>query len=67
MVTEPATTTVMTKPCIICQQRSEITLPIEALLRWESGEYIQVAWPDGTPDERELLLTGTHPNCWDVF
>lgn len=58
---------VTTKPCVICERKSVITMPAEALRRWQAGEFIQVAWPDSTPDERELLMTGTHPDCWDAL
>lgn len=58
--------TVETKACMICHKRSKITIPTEALRRWNEGAFIQVAWPDSTPEEREMLITGTHPDCWDA-
>lgn len=62
----PTMITVMTKPCMICYRRSEIKMPQDAYDRWKiKGLYIQDAWPDGSPEEREMLLTGTHPDCWD--
>lgn len=34
-------------------------------MRWANGEHIQNVWPEKTPDERELLMSGIHPDCWD--
>lgn len=31
----------------------------------ELGVHIQTIFPDWTPDERELLITGTHAECWE--
>ncbi len=33
---------------------------------WQAGEYIQVAMPQLSPDEREFLLTGATPEEWDA-
>ena len=32
---------------------------------WQSGELIQNAMPNLTPDEREFLISGLLPNQWD--
>lgn len=60
-------TTVTTKRCMVCHQTSEIQVPDEALAAYQAGAFIQNAWPEATPDQREMLLTGTHPACWDAF
>ena len=57
---------VQTRPCMVCGQHSELTVDKAAYERWAlHGELIQVAMPDMTTDERELLMTGTHSECWD--
>lgn len=55
----------VTKPCIVCKQTSMLSLDMDDFLRWQGGELVQNVWPDWTPDQRELLITGTHPECWD--
>jgi hypothetical protein len=37
----------------------------EKYRRWIAGELVQRVWPHMTPDDRELLITGTHPACWE--
>lgn len=31
------------------------------------GALVQDAFPNLTPEQRELLITGTHPECWDAM
>jgi hypothetical protein len=44
-----------------------LDLPIteEQLFRYNSGELIQVAFPNLTADEREFIMTGIVQNEWD--
>ncbi len=56
---------VETPPCIVCKKTSLVDLESARFDRWQSGEHVQNVFPDQTPDERELLLTGTHPACWE--
>lgn len=58
--------TVKTPPCAHCGKDGEVTLPKAAWVRYqEDGAFIQVAWPEGTAGEREQLISGTHPACFD--
>jgi len=59
--------TAVTKPCIHCNETSAITVDAVAYRRWRSGAYIQEAFPDMDADNRELLVSGTHPACWDTM
>ncbi len=44
----------------------ELPITYERLLQWErTGEPVQRAFPDLTPDQREFLLTGATPEEWD--
>ncbi len=56
---------VQTKPCISCGEVSTLELEPEKVRRYEAGEHVQNVWPEKSPGERELLITGTHPDCWD--
>ncbi len=66
-MTTATTLTYMTPLCIRCGQRSYVELDRDRLRCWQAGAHIQTVWPDKTPDERELLITGTHPECWDAM
>ena len=54
-----------TKRCIVCGEDGEVTMPRSAYSRFMHGVAIQQAWPQGTPGEREQLINGTHPECFD--
>ena len=54
-----------TKSCTVCHKTSKVALQKASFIRWRDGEHVQNVWPEMTPDERELLITGTHPKCWD--
>lgn len=55
-----------TKACVVCGEKSLIELDGKKYHRWtEGGEHVQNVWPEKTADERELLITGTHPDCWN--
>lgn len=57
-----------TPPCTMCDQISEVDLDPAKVARWiQRGEKIQNVWPELSPDERELLMTGTHPACWTAL
>lgn len=56
-----------TPACMVCGQRSVVEVDAAGHKAWKEGALIQVALPELTADERELLKTGTHAACWDVF
>jgi hypothetical protein len=58
------------KECPLCGGATVITLESDdeasRLGRWLSGEsYVQVMFPELSADEREILMTGCHSDCWD--
>jgi hypothetical protein len=55
---------VTTPACPVCGKTSLVELTEEEQIALDSRRYIQEALPDWTPEERELLITGTHPACW---
>lgn len=58
---------VSTPRCLNCGNRSHITLDADSYQRWrEGGEKIQDVWPEWSPEQRELLQSGIHPECWDA-
>ena len=58
---------VTTPPCISCGETSEVEVDSNRYQAWQAGTLIQNAFPAFTADERELLMTGTHPACWNAM
>jgi hypothetical protein len=53
--------------CLVCGEAPKVPVRRADLKRWQSGEYLQVAFPEMPPAQREMLQSGTHPECWDVL
>jgi hypothetical protein len=51
--------------CALCQQPKRVLVPVEGLLAWRKGMYIQDAMPDVSAEERELLISQTCPACFN--
>lgn len=56
---------ITTPRCMACGEASIVELTDAEQAALDSGALIQDALPDRTADERELLITGTHGECWD--
>jgi len=56
---------IRTSPCIVCGQASMVPVMRSDFERWQGGELVQRAFPEMPPAQREVLVTGTHPECWD--
>lgn len=59
-------------PCPCCGSTSTIKLDAkqtrqfdEGMKKYEAGELTQNAFPFLNPDERELLISGICPKCWE--
>ncbi len=56
------------KRCIHCKGTTQVGMTANHFHRWHvQGEFTQNVWPKATPDEREALITGIHPECWAVL
>lgn len=55
------------KLCMVCGKESEVHVDQEGFIAWQNGTKVQDAFPNMTPCDREILITGTHPNCWKVL
>ena len=51
--------------CRVCGSETEITMPAERFLAWQTGTLIQCALPELTVDKRELLISGICGKCFD--
>ena len=51
--------------CHSCGRDHTLTVPRDGYDRWQRGEYIQRALSGLTDDDRERLLTGICPDCFE--
>lgn len=51
--------------CPICGKETEITVNFEDYLNWQSGMHAIYAFPYLSADQREMLISGVCPSCWD--
>lgn len=59
---------VYSNTCIHCGEGNDITLDFMSYLGWYNGEgLIQDLFPNLEADQRELIMTGTHPECWQAI
>ena len=56
---------IFTATCIRCQQAREIEVPGKALWLYRQGALIQDAMPMVSINDREFLVSGICPSCWD--
>ena len=61
----PIWVTVVTAPCMMCGHMGTLSIPKHGLDRYMSGEYAQDAFPTLASSEREQLISGIHPACWE--
>jgi hypothetical protein len=63
---DDGTVTVKTRNCMVCQKPGELTVKTVEFDAWADGNgpFIQDAMPSLSAGERELLMTGTHDECW---
>ena len=48
-----------------CGNEYEVPVTQDQLDKWQGGALIQNVMPNLTPDQRELLISGTCGRCWD--
>lgn len=51
--------------CPICGRGNEVEVNEADYWDWDDGVLAQVAFPYLTAQEREMLITGTCPTCWN--
>lgn len=52
--------------CPICHHANEVMVNEEDYFAWAfDGELVQSAFPYLSADEREMLVSGICPTCWD--
>ena len=53
-----------TPTCGICDKAGVVEAPFVNYLQWSFGMLIQDAFPNMSPELREQLKTGIHPECY---
>lgn len=51
--------------CPLCGKTFTVTMPMDGFVKWQGGMLIQEALPMLSNDERELLISGICPSCWE--
>ena len=51
--------------CPICNRTNEITVKEADFILWSAGTLVQDAFPYLSADEREMLISGICPDCWE--
>jgi hypothetical protein len=58
----------MINKCIHCQTMNLLKLPQTGFIAWrEHKVFVQNAFPELPVDARELIISGTHTECWDAL
>jgi len=57
--------TTIRKVCPYCLQDAVVVVTTNDFNRWVNGELAQRAFPEMKPEDREMLISGVHPKCWE--
>lgn len=64
-----STIKINTNTCLHCGEQGFIEMSEEeykqGLTAFNEGAFIQEAFPNLSADQREQIISGTHPKCWD--
>jgi hypothetical protein len=64
----PDTVLVQTPTCMYCWTSSQLAIPETGWKKWQQGAYLlQEALPELSAATREMLISGTHPDCWNAM
>ncbi len=50
--------------CLFCGIQSTLEVPLSGFLKRQNGAAVQVAFPEMPMQIREIVISGTHPECW---
>ena len=56
---------VLCPKCMMCGKQETVEVDEGSFNSWKAGELIQFAFPDKDDNFKELLISGTHPECWE--
>lgn len=53
------------RKCFHCGEETEFRITYEEYVRlFADQEYVQDVFPELTNEQREVMISGTHPHCW---
>lgn len=58
-------TCVILRQCPQCTKKYNIKLSVHDYTKWTDGKVIQSAFPYLNIDQREMIQTGIHTECWN--
>ena len=65
-MTQPKMLKVKTPPCVMCNETSVVEVTPEQYAELVAGvKHIQQIFPEKDASARELLISGTHAQCWE--
>ena len=50
--------------CLHCGNGSQVRIDYFKFLQWQHGGLIDRIFPTMSPGQRETMISGTHPYCW---
>lgn len=56
---------VVTPACLGCDDTAVFVMTVEQHTRYRAGEHVQHIFPHWSPEDRERLISGTCPSCWE--
>jgi hypothetical protein len=55
----------VTQICSVCGESTTVLTDPNGFIRWSEGELVQNAFPELSKEDREILISGTHSECWN--
>lgn len=56
----------LVRNCVLCNNTAQVLIPAQGLWDWEHGASVQVAFPELSAADREVVLSGSHSDCFDA-
>lgn len=53
------------RTCIECGEAGTVEVDAGEFRQWQEGMYAQYAFPTMPASQSEMLISGTHPECWE--
>ena len=57
----------ITKTCIFCGTVNKTVLSAKEYMNWQMGDFLQIAAPRLSADDREKIISGTCAKCWEAM
>lgn len=58
---------IITTRCGLCGGCEGFLVDREAFDNWQKGMFVQDAFPEMLPEDRERLISGICPTCWELL